>query len=146
MLLHELGHVDAHHRLFGIEEEVRQRLAELGLAHPGGPEEQETAIGTIGIRQASPGTAHRIGHCFHRFRLTHYPLVQGLFHAQQLVLLAFQHLGNRNSGPLGYHLGDFLVGHLVAQQLIFGLGVLLFLILGSLNLFLQFRNHPILQL
>ena len=65
MLLHEFRHIDANHGLFGIEQEVCQRLAQLGLPHPGRPKEQERTIGTIRIRQSSPGPAHRIGYRFH---------------------------------------------------------------------------------
>ena len=60
------------------------------------------------------------------------PLVQGIFHTQQLVTLAFEHLGHRDPGPLGDDLGDFLVGYLVAQQLVFRLGVLLGHLLAAL--------------
>src|SRR3546814_2554894 len=31
--LHELAHVDAHHRVRAVEQELGQRLAQLGLAH-----------------------------------------------------------------------------------------------------------------
>ena len=41
VLFHELAHVDAHHRIAGVEQEVGQRLAQLGLAHAGRAEEQE---------------------------------------------------------------------------------------------------------
>ena len=81
MLLHELGHVDTHHGFFGIEQEVGQRLAQLGLANPSGAQEQETAVGTIGVRQPGTGTTHRIGNGFHSFVLPHHPAMQGLFHA-----------------------------------------------------------------
>ena len=49
VLLHELRHVDAHHRLIGIEQELGQRLGELGLAHPGRAEKQERPIRTAWI-------------------------------------------------------------------------------------------------
>ena len=37
MLFHEFRHVDAHHRLFAVEQEFGERLAQLGLADAGGP-------------------------------------------------------------------------------------------------------------
>ena len=37
VFLHVFGHVDAHHVAFVIEEELGQGLAQLGLAHAGGP-------------------------------------------------------------------------------------------------------------
>ena len=45
----ELGHVDADQVLLGIEQELGERLAELGLADAGRPEEQERAVGAVGI-------------------------------------------------------------------------------------------------
>ena len=146
MLLHELGHVDTHHGFFGIEQEVGQCFTQLGLANPRGTQEQETAVGTIGVRQPGTGTTHRVGNGFHGFVLPHHPAMQGLFHAQQLVALALQHLGHRNPGPLGNDLGNFLVGDLVTQQLVLGLGLLLFLVLSRLHLLLQIRDHAVLQL
>ena len=63
VLLHVLAHVDADHRLLGVEEERRQRLAEFGLAHSGGTEEEERSDRTVRLAQASPtspdGLAHR---------------------------------------------------------------------------------------
>ena len=41
MLLHELGHIDPRHSLFSVEQERGQRLRELRLADPRGPEKQE---------------------------------------------------------------------------------------------------------
>ena len=41
VLFHELGHVDAHHGVFGIEQERRERLGEFCLAHAGRTQKQE---------------------------------------------------------------------------------------------------------
>jgi hypothetical protein len=59
VLLHELGHVDAHHRLFGVEQELRQRLAQLRLADTGGPRNRNEPFGRFGsdkTRRASGGS------------------------------------------------------------------------------------------
>jgi hypothetical protein len=42
-LLHELAHVEARHRLLVVEEELGERLGELGLAHAARPEKEEAA-------------------------------------------------------------------------------------------------------
>jgi hypothetical protein len=52
MLLHILAHVDAYQMILGIEQKAGQRLAQLGLAHAGGAEEEEGTIGAIGVAQA----------------------------------------------------------------------------------------------
>jgi hypothetical protein len=41
--LHILGHVDAHHVLFVVEQRLGQRLGQLGLADAGRAEEQEAS-------------------------------------------------------------------------------------------------------
>ena len=43
VLLHVLGHVDAHHCILAVEQHVGERLRELGLADASGPEEHEGA-------------------------------------------------------------------------------------------------------
>ena len=53
----------------------------------------------------------------HRLVLADHALVERLFHAQQLFLLALEHLRDGNAGPLGNHFRDFLLGHLVADEL-----------------------------
>jgi len=141
VLLHELGHVDADHRLLGIEEELGQRLAKLGLAHPGRAEKEERAARTIRVGQTGARAAHGIGYGHHGFVLTDDASVQHVFHAQQLVALAFEHLGDRDTGPLGNHLGDLLVGHLVTQQLVFFLAMLI----DHLQAALEVRNDAVLQ-
>jgi hypothetical protein len=62
VLLHELGHVDAHHGLLGVEQELGQGLAQLGLADTGRPEEQERAVRAVGIRQPGARAADGVGH------------------------------------------------------------------------------------
>ena len=118
MAIHELRHVDAHHGLFGVEHELGQGLAKLGLADAGRAEKHERAVGTIRIGQSRARAANRIRHRFHRLFLAHDALAQHFFHAQQLLALAFEHARYRDPGPLRYDLGDFDLGHRVAQQLV----------------------------
>jgi hypothetical protein len=48
MFFHELAHVDADQVIFAVKQKTRQRLAQLGLAHPGGAKEQETSLWAAG--------------------------------------------------------------------------------------------------
>ena len=52
VLLHVLRHVDAHHRVFIVEEELGERLGRLRLPHARGAEEDERTDRAIGILQA----------------------------------------------------------------------------------------------
>ena len=69
--------------------------------------------------------------------------MQGFFHAQQLVTLAFQHLGDWNTSPLGDYFGHFLFRHAVAQQLV---GFAVLATGGCRELLLQRRNDAVLEL
>ena len=61
----------------------------------------------------------------HGFVLADHARVQRVFHAQQFVALAFEHLADRNAGPARDDLGDFFGGHLLLQQVeALGLGFL----------------------
>ncbi|MNV18433.1 hypothetical protein D3C71_1092560 [compost metagenome] len=142
MLLHELGHVDAHHGVLGVEQELGQRLAQLCLAHPGRAEEQEGADGPVRIGQPGPGAANGVGDGVHRLFLADHPAVQLIFHPQQLVALPFQHPRHRNTGPARQHVCDLHVGDPVAQQA----GLLHLRLGGEIQLFLQLGDAAILQL
>ena len=100
MLLHELGHIDSNHGLFGIEQEFGQRFAQFGLADTGRAEKQERAIRSIRVRQAGAGTTHCIRYSLHRFILTNHTLMQCMFHSQQLFSLALEHFRHRDACPL----------------------------------------------
>ena len=47
VLLHVLGHVEAHHGFLIPEHGLGQSLAQLGLAHAGGPQEDEGTNGAV---------------------------------------------------------------------------------------------------
>ena len=51
VLLHELAHVDAHHRVVAVEQKFGERFAQFRLADAGRAEEQKTSIGPIRIGQ-----------------------------------------------------------------------------------------------
>ena len=116
MLLHELGHIDADHVVFGIEQEGGERLAQLGLAHTGRPQKEEGSIGTIGVGQPCARTANRIRDKPHGFVLAHDTIVQLVFHVQQFFALALHHLRDRDAGSPGHHLGDLFGTDLRAQK------------------------------
>ena len=61
VLLAVLAHVDADHRPLVVEQEVGQRLGQLGLADAGRAEEQERAGRPVGVGDAGPGAAHGVG-------------------------------------------------------------------------------------
>ncbi len=68
------------------------------------------------IRETGAGPSDGVGHGFYSLALADNALVQRILHAQQFFPLPFQHLADRDAGPLGNDLGDLLLGDLVAQQ------------------------------
>ena len=80
--------------------------------------------------------------------MTDHPLVQALFHQQQLVTLALHQLGHRDAGGTGHHFGDFFGTHLGAQQARLAAVTGLFRLFGLRLLvpLFEFRQFPILKL
>ena len=111
MLLHVLRHVDADQRMLVVEQELRQRLGQLGLADAGRAQEHERADRPVRILQAGAGAAHRGRHRLHGLGLADDALGELLLHVQQLLALAFEHAVDRNAGPARDDLRDVIGGH-----------------------------------
>ena len=114
--LHELAHVQADHGVLVVEHRLRQGLAQLGLAHAGGAEENERADGPIGVLQAGAVAADGVGHRLDGLVLVDHPLMDAIFHHQQLRPLGLHHAADGNAGPGADDLGDFLRADLLPQQ------------------------------
>ena len=82
MLLHVFRHVDAHQRVLVVEQEVGERLGELGLADAGRAEEHERADRPVRVLQPGAGAAHRLRDGLHRLALADDALAELVFHAQ----------------------------------------------------------------
>ena len=116
VLLHVLRHVDADHGRLVVEEEFGERTGGLRLADARGPEEDEAADGPLGVRETRAAATNRVGHGGKRLILADDPLAQTAFHLRQLLDLAFEHLRDRNAGPLGDDASDVLLVDLLLQQ------------------------------
>ena len=135
VFLHELGHVDAHHRVVVVEQEIRHGLGQLGLTHAGRAEEQERAQRAAFVIQARTRTTHGVGNGGDGGILTDHAGVQIIFHPQQLLALTFQHFRGRNTGPAFNNASDLFrayrfLGHHGVAFGVFGLSQL-FLKLGD---------------
>ena len=116
VLLHEFTHVDADHRLIIVEQEFRQSLGQLGLAHARWAQEQEAAKRAVRILQAGTRTSHSFGHSLDGLFLPDHALAEQLFHLQQLLALTLHHPFHRDAGPARHNACDIFFGHLFAQQ------------------------------
>ncbi len=112
MLLHVLGHVEADHLLGIAEQEGRQGLGQLRLAHARGAQEEERAHGPVGVLEARPGPAHGAGHGAHRLGLADDALVELGLHVHQVGLLVALEGLHGNARPAGHHVLDVLLSHL----------------------------------
>ena len=106
MLLHVLRHVEADQRRLIAEEELGERLGELGLPDARRAEEDERTGRPLRVFQAGTGAADRLGDRLDGVFLTDDPLVQLVFHSQELCGLLFGQLVDRDTGPQREDLGD----------------------------------------
>jgi hypothetical protein len=145
MLLHELAHVDADQMVLAVEHELGQRLAQLGLADARRAQEQEGAVRPVRIGQPGTRAADGIADQAHSLVLPDHPLVQLVFHLEQLFALALHHLADRNAGGTADHFGNFLGTHLRTQQPVLFL-LAITRLFSSLELGFKLRQLAVLQL
>ena len=103
-----LAHIDSRHQILVIEQELRQRLRQPGLAHARRTEEDERTNRAATIAQSRARTAHSVRNHLDGLVLTHHAAVQLLLHIEQFLALACQHSRHGHSRPLRHHLGNIL--------------------------------------
>jgi hypothetical protein len=121
-----------------VEQELGQRLGQLGLADAGGPEEQERAHGTVLVLQARARAAHGVETGLHRLFLPDHALANpsSIGEASRARLPASCPPARRSSAT---HLRDLLGAH--------GLSTMTALVrLGLGQLLFQLRDHAVGQL
>ena len=108
--LHELRHVEAHHRLVGAEHELRERLHQFRLADAGGAEEEEAADGALGVLEAGAGAADRLGDGDDGLLLADDAAVDVLLHVQETLDLLDGHVRHGDARPHADDFGDLFLG------------------------------------
>src|ERR1700744_559235 len=93
-----------------------QRLGQFGLAHPGGPEEDERSDRPPRVLDPRPGPDDGVRDQPDGLILADDPLVQDLVEPQDLLPLAFLETADRDAGPAGHDRGDLAGGHDLAEQ------------------------------
>ena len=141
MFLHVFAHVDADHVLRIIKQNFRQSFGQFRLAYAGRPQEDKGTDGTVGILDARTGADHRIRHSLHRFILSHHMFMQRFFQMNQLFPFTGSQPLHRNPRPGAHYTGNILFIHFFLQQRVFADS----LVFQGLQLFLQFRQAPVLQ-
>ena len=96
-----LGHIKADHGVLIVKEEPGKGTDELGLADSGRSQEDKTADGTSRVFQSGTAAANGFGDGGDRLLLVNQSFVDSVFHVEQFLRLALQHLGNGDAGPAG---------------------------------------------
>ena len=102
------AHVDSRHHRVVVEEELGQRLRQLGLAHTRRTEEDERTNRLARVVQSGTRAAHGVGDGGNGLVLAYDPLVKLLLHVEQLLALRSQHALYGDARPTRYHFGDIL--------------------------------------
>src|SRR5690606_8173720 len=106
VLLAVLAHVERDERVLVVEEELRERLRQLGLTDTGGAGEDERTGWPLRVFEARAGAADGLREPCDGFFLADDALVQGIFNeheARGLFLGEFEH---RDARRRGKNLGD----------------------------------------
>src|SRR4051794_34159618 len=109
VLLGVLGHVELDQRVLAAEEELGERLGELGLTDAGGAGEDERATGAARVLQAGTGAADRLGQRLDGVVHADDALVQLVLHVEQSARLLLGQLEDRDAGARRQDLGDELL-------------------------------------
>src|SRR5215831_16223573 len=142
MLLHVLGHVDADERMLVVEQELGKRTSQLGLAYTRWAQEYEGPDRPLRIAQTCARAPNGVRDPLECGILSDDPLPQALFHRDQSLHLAFEHLGDGNSSPLGDDARNVFFVHFFFEHVVARLAVS-----GKLReLGLQTRDLAILDL
>src|SRR3954465_14488362 len=125
VLLGELAHVELDERVLVAEQELGERLGELGLTDAGGAGEDERSAGTLRVLEACPGAPDGLGQRLDGVVLTDDPLGELVLHTQQPRGLLLGQLEDRDPGRRREDLGDELLVDLGNDVHVAGLPLLL---------------------
>src|SRR5215218_9313816 len=107
--LHVLGHVEPDHGVLVAEEVLGKGAGELGLADPGGAQEDERAARAVRVLYTGEGTPYGAGDGLYGLVLPDDAPVQGVLHLQEACRLFLGHLLDRDAGPHRDDLGDLVL-------------------------------------
>src|SRR5690606_14042771 len=106
VLLAVLAHVERDERVLVVEQELGERLGELGLSDAGRPSEDERTGWPLRVLEAGPRAADRLRENRDGLLLPDDALVQRLLHEDETRGLLLGELEHRDAGRRGENLGD----------------------------------------
>src|SRR5262249_8870919 len=93
VFFHVLRHIDSNCRTLIVKQKLGECSRSLCLSDAGRSEEHENADRPIAILQAGSRSPNRVRNCFKSVSLTNDALRKQIFHTNELLNLAFEHLG-----------------------------------------------------
>src|SRR6185437_4802175 len=117
VLLHVLRHVDPHHRVLVVEQELGERARRLRLPDARWAEEDERTDRPVGILQAGARAANRVRDGGGRLFLTDDAARQLLVELREAFAFSLEHSRHGNARPARDHLGDVLRRHFLLEEL-----------------------------
>src|SRR3954470_23361269 len=116
VLLHVLGHVDAHHRVLVVEEEFGERAGSLVFPDARGTEEDERADWAVGVLQTGPRPTDSVCYRGDGFFLTDHSLCQLILQLGESLALAFHHFRDGNASPFRNDFSHVLSGYFLFEE------------------------------
>src|SRR5919202_2088098 len=111
MAFHVFAHVDADDGILVAEHDFCQRFREFSFANTCWTEKQEGSDGTASLLESGACQPHGITHSSNGFLLPNYPLMQPLFHFEQLFFLLSRQFRYRDTREVGDNLSNMLHSH-----------------------------------
>ena len=109
-------HVDTHHVVLVVEQELGQGFGQLCLTDAGGSHEDERADWPFGVLQSGTAASDGVGDGVDGLVLANDTLVQLVFQVEEFLALALHHLLHGNARPTRHDLGHVLIRHLLIDQ------------------------------
>ena len=116
MFLHVLAHIEPHHGLLVVEQELRQRPSCLRFAHARRTQENKRPNRPLRIAQSRARTPDRIRHRRQRGILPDHALPEAFLHLHQLAHFAFEHPRHGNPRPLAHDARNVFLVDLFLQH------------------------------
>ena len=83
-----LRHIDTHHVVLIVKQELRQGFSQLGFTYAGGAQEDERTDGPLWVLQTRPTAAHRVRQGLNGLVLPGHALAQFFLEIKQLLTVA----------------------------------------------------------
>ena len=117
VFLHVFTHINTNHAAFIIKESLCQGLGQLSFTNTSRTKEDKGTDWPLRSLDTSSSSQNSLADYLNSLILTNYPLMEHILQMEQLLSFAGKHLGNRNTSPTAYYLGNILLTNFFLQKL-----------------------------